>query len=135
MRLTQANSKLENVPRIPHVSQVTSANGKVRSPQSAARKQSKNKLFSIGCFPFLKAHRGITTTTYFTLHILQRHLQNPGGATSSLPVRRQIAGSEDAAPPMHEVLQTPLKNMVLLGFKPCHRSTDGFVASMLDVMV
>jgi len=37
----------------------------------------------------------------------QRHLQNPGGATSSLPVQRQIAGSEDAAPPMHEVLQVP----------------------------
>ena len=37
-----------------------------------------------------------------------RHLQNPGGATSSLPVQRQIAGSEDAAPPMHEVLQVPL---------------------------
>jgi hypothetical protein len=74
LRLTPANSKLENVPRIPHVSQVTSANGKVRSPQSAARKQSKNKLFSIGCFPFLKAHRGITTTTYFTLHVLQ-HLK------------------------------------------------------------
>ena len=38
----------------------------------------------------------------------QRHLQNPGGATSSLPVQRQIVGSEDAAPPMHEVLQVPL---------------------------
>ena len=42
------------------------------------------------------------------LHKLMRHLQNPGGATSSLPVRRRIAGSEDAAPPMHEVLQVPL---------------------------
>ena len=26
-------------------------------------------------------------------------------ATSLLPVRRRIAGSEDAAPPVHEVLQ------------------------------
>ena len=42
-------------------------------------------------------------------HNFKRHLQNPGGATSSLPVQRQIAGSEDAAPPMHEVLQVPLK--------------------------
>ena len=27
---------------------------------------------------------------------------------SSLPIRRQSAGSEDAAPPMQEVLQVPL---------------------------
>jgi len=40
----------------------------------------------------------------------KRHLQNPGGATSSLPVQRQIAGNEDVAPPMHEVLQVPLKS-------------------------
>ena len=33
-------------------------------------------------------------------HVLWRHLQNQGGATSSLPVRRRIAGSGDAAPPM-----------------------------------
>jgi hypothetical protein len=44
---------------------------------------------------------------------LLRHLQNPGGAASSLPVRRQIAGSEDAAPPMHEVLQAPLQTVSL----------------------
>ena len=44
-------------------------------------------------------------------NILERHLQNSGGATSSLPVQRQIAGSEDAAPPMHEVLQVSLENV------------------------
>ena len=36
MRLTPANSKLENIPRVLRVSHVTSANGKVRSLQSAA---------------------------------------------------------------------------------------------------
>ena len=36
MRLTLAYSKLENVPLVPLVAHVTSANGKVRSPQSAA---------------------------------------------------------------------------------------------------
>ena len=69
-----ANSKLENIPRVPRVSHVPLGKGNAQRPQSAARKQSKNKLFSIGCFPFLKAHRGITTTTYITLHVLQ-HLK------------------------------------------------------------
>ena len=73
MRLTQANSKLENVPRVPRVPQVTSANGKVRSPQSAARKQSKNKLFSIGCFPFLKGT--IYLTSFPALFASQYHLE------------------------------------------------------------
>ena len=27
-----------------------------------------------------------------------------------MPVQRQIAGNEDVAPPMHEVLQVPLKS-------------------------
>ena len=49
----------------------------------------------------------IGTGNTSTMVTFERHLQNPGGATSSLPVRRQIAGSEDAAPPMQEVLQVP----------------------------
>ena len=48
-----------------------------------------------------------------------RHLQNLGGATFSLPVRRRIAGIGDAAHPMHEVLQAPQSNNKTLCFGIC----------------
>ena len=34
-----------------------------------------------------------------------------------MPVRRRIAGSEDAAPPMHEALQVPLENVLFWHLK------------------
>lgn len=66
-------------------------------------------------------------------HILQRHLQNPGGATSSLPVQRQIAGNEDVAPPVR--LNPAQSSLQMVWLNPARSSESKFQETIVPRVI